>query len=222
MATRTPIVQASGELQQLQSNDPLSPQSVVVLRLVTASCTFPANTSLISVDSMTFNNGADLIIPNTSTLLIQNTSHPYLPYWTAILQTASDFSTASTAGVDILALSYTALANATYEVEVTLYGTGGADTNGIRVGVAYSGTHNNGEAWYAIGSTTTSSVATIAAAIGTVNGGFWTTTGAFCSVKVYSVIHTTGVGNITAQTAKVAGVALTISQGSTMKIRRLS
>jgi len=140
MATRNPLVQAGGEVQQLQSGDPLSPAGVGVLRVVDVVATLPDNTSLISADSFKANNGADFKIPNTSSLLVRNTNTPRIPYWDTIARVSgSNFTTTSGTLVDITGLSFVAAANTLYTVNCIL-ATRCSTANGIKLGWHFTST----------------------------------------------------------------------------------
>jgi hypothetical protein len=224
MATRTPIVQASGELQQLQLGDPVSPPAVAVLRVLDNSYVMPANTSLMFVDSLTLNSNASLTIPSTSVALITTSGDGN--YWDAIVSVnANNFTTTSASLVNITGLTYAAAANHLYEIEVVLrYQNSG--TNAIQFAHAFSGAGATGTV-LTMGNTSavaSSGTAAQMSALGTANGtsfGLVATTNFMIFMKGI-VVTGANTGNITIQTLIQTSGTVTIYSGSVMKVRKLA
>lgn len=137
MATRTPLVQNSGDIQQLQSGDPLSPVSVSVLRILDASYTMPDNTSLVFVNSLTLSNNVSLTVPSTSGLLILGTTGGRAFSLSSALNTSIDVN--STTYQTILATSSQTLSvNDTLIIEfwaTILNNSGGNRTYSMQVNI---------------------------------------------------------------------------------------
>lgn len=224
MATRTPLVQNSGDIQQLQSGDPVSPMGVAVLRVLDASYTMPANTSLTFLNSLTLSNSVTLTIPDTCTVLI--TTGGDGEYWTAQPKVGvANFVTTSLSLVNITGLTYAAATNSLYEVECVLR-VQSADASGFKGGaVAFSGSGATGHFMFFSGQGTDSGATTNVASLGTASS---TTIGSVANTTFLIfikgiVVTTTGSGNITTQIIKAGGTGnLTVYFGSIMKIKKLS
>lgn len=221
MATRLPITQASGELQQLQPGDPLSPVAVGVLRVVDVSCTMPANTCLTFITSLTLSNNISFTIPSTCSVIITS-GNPPLIYWDTLAKVASaNFTTTSASLVDITGLTFAAAANALYEIETVLR-VQSSSTNGCRPSIAFSGSGATGH-HLTFGASTTTSALTVAEPLGTASPTYVTsaTTNQIITQKAI-VVTGANTGNITVQMLSASGDTITVYIGSIMKIKRLA
>ena len=196
------------------------------LRVLTASFTMPANTTLVSVDSLTVNNGVNLTIPNTSATQVANDSNSR-PYWNFTATVSANFSIgfmgdgAAPGLTDIPRLTYPALANSLYETEFVLIGQP-SNTNGITLTVAYSAAGATGNFnCLAGGSLTTMN--NVGNVIGSANlGTLWTVATTDQSAWGRALVKTgANAGNITIQVNKSTSGSVTIYAGSSMKVRKL-
>ena len=144
-------------------------------------------------------------------------------YWDTFVQVSgSDFTTSSTSLVNITGLTFPALANAKYEIEIVL-ATQSSDTNGLKVAVNFS-------AAGATGAFNTVGGGVVAVGAGVSGNVFGTAEpSAFVSVAattatVWSeaiVVIGANAGNITATILKVTAGTATVFIGSVMKIKKL-
>lgn len=196
------------------------------LRVLTSSSTLPADSSVVYVDTLQLNVGAALTIPSTSAVLIigQSATTSTLLVPTVLRLKGSDFIPFTTNLVDIPGLLFTAVANATYEVDALLFGASN-NTNGVKFSIAYSGTHGANENCYITANTNAGSVANGVGFVGVATGNnYWTDGNNGKDVaKLWAVIGTTGSGNITMQVANVSNTnTTTIKIGSRMTITRIA
>ena len=143
-------------------------------------------------------------------------------YWDSVTNvTQSDFVTSSASLVDITGLTFAAVANTKYEVEVYLVGQASNGT-GVRTAITFSAAGTTGQ-FFCVSSLTITTQGSIPEPFGTAAvQNNWTTATTDEFTMMFGIIEIgANAGNITAQIFKNGGGSVTVYKGSSMKIRKL-
>jgi hypothetical protein len=203
------------------SGTPTIPTGGTAAKVYSTNLTIPATSSLVLADYIRMDAGAALTVPNGSSVFIEAPTQPVPANPVTVTKvTGHDFSGIIGGALNVDGLTFPALANSLYQVDIMITGqcSGGS---GMQVELACSGAGATG-AYYFFGHASSVSVVGSPAAINTLGGGaFWTTAATDLMVTGTGFVKTgANAGNITFQAEKITSGSLTIYQGSQMTVTK--